>query len=152
MPLRSTPSESVRNRKNKANFGPCVPQWNRSMVPPSTGCPHGVVGLSPEVDRIRRLIEKLALSATPVLLLGESGTGKEVVARAIYNANPTGAFVAIDCGSLVGPLMESELFGHTRGAFTGASEAKKGLIEVAHGGTVFFDEIGDLPLEMQVKL
>jgi DNA-binding NtrC family response regulator len=88
----------------------------------------------------------------PVLVLGESGTGKEVVARAIYDANPRGKFVPIDCGSLVGPLMESELFGHTRGAFTGAQAAKKGLIELADGGTAFFDEIGDLPLEMQVKL
>jgi DNA-binding NtrC family response regulator len=86
------------------------------------------------------------------LLLGESGTGKEVVARAIYNCNPAGNFIPIDCGSLVGPLMESELFGHTKGAFTGAAEAKRGLIELADRGTAFFDEIGDLPLEMQVKL
>jgi len=87
-----------------------------------------------------------------VLLLGESGTGKEVVARAIHSANPAGNFIPIDCGSLVGPLMESELFGHARGSFTGATEAKRGLIELADGGTAFFDEIGDLPLEMQVKL
>ena len=91
-------------------------------------------------------------SRAPVLLLGESGTGKEVVARAIHAANPSGEFVPIDCGALVGPLVESELFGHTKGAFTGASEAKQGLIEVADGGTAFFDEIGDLPLDMQVKL
>src|SRR6202030_3758054 len=77
---------------------------------------------------------------------------KEVIARAIHNASPTGNFVPIDCGSLVGPLMESELFGHARGAFTGAAETKRGLIEQADGGTAFFDEIGDLPLEMQVKL
>jgi len=87
-----------------------------------------------------------------VLILGESGTGKEVVARAIHNASLSGDFVPIDCGSLVGPLMESELFGHTRGAFTGASDAKRGLIELADGGTAFFDEIGDLPLDLQVKL
>jgi transcriptional regulator with GAF, ATPase, and Fis domain len=87
-----------------------------------------------------------------VLLLGESGTGKEVVARAIHNANPRGQFVPIDCGSLVGTLMESELFGHAKGAFSGAVENKKGLVELADGGTAFFDEIGDLPLEMQVKL
>jgi DNA-binding NtrC family response regulator len=101
---------------------------------------------------IRRHIERLAHSKSPVLLLGESGTGKEVVARAIYNCNPAGNFIPIDCGSLVGPLMESELFGHTKGAFTGAAEAKRGLIELADRGTAFFDEIGDLPLEMQVKL
>jgi DNA-binding NtrC family response regulator len=110
------------------------------------------VGQSPQICQIRRLIDKLGRSRAPVLLLGESGTGKEVVARAIHAANPCGDFVPIDCGALVGPLVESELFGHTRGAFTGASEAKRGLIEVADGGTAFFDEIGDLPLDMQVKL
>jgi DNA-binding NtrC family response regulator len=87
-----------------------------------------------------------------VLLLGETGVGKEVIARAFHDSNPSGNFVPIDCGSLVGPLMESELFGHTKGAFTGATENKKGLIEHANGGTAFFDEIGDLPLELQVKL
>jgi DNA-binding NtrC family response regulator len=87
-----------------------------------------------------------------VLLLGETGVGKEVIARSIHESNPAGNFVPIDCGSLVGPLMESELFGHTKGAFTGAAEAKRGLIDLANGGTAFFDEIGDLPLELQVKL
>jgi DNA-binding NtrC family response regulator len=113
---------------------------------------HGMVGFSPEIGATRRLIEKAARNRLPVLLLGESGTGKEVVARGIYNANPRGQFVPIDCGSLVGTLMESELFGHTKGAFSGAVENKKGLVELADGGTAFFDEIGDLPLEMQVKL
>ena len=117
-----------------------------------SGWPHSLVGQSPQICEIRRLIEKLGRTRTPVLLLGESGTGKEVVARAIHAANPAGEFVPIDCGALVGPLVESELFGHTKGAFTGAAEAKRGLIEVAAGGTAFFDEIGDLPLEMQVKL
>jgi DNA-binding NtrC family response regulator len=118
----------------------------------ANGWSRGLVGQSPQICEIRRLIEKLGHSRAPVLLLGESGTGKEVVARAIHDANPSGEFVPIDCGSLVGPLLESELFGHTRGAFTGASEAKKGLIEMADGGTAFFDEIGDLPLDIQVKL
>ncbi|MGA2738032.1 MAG: sigma-54 dependent transcriptional regulator [Bryobacteraceae bacterium] len=118
----------------------------------ANGWAHGLVGQSPQICEIRRLIEKLGHSHAPVLLLGESGTGKEVVARAIHDANPSGEFVPIDCGSLVGPLLESELFGHTRGAFTGATEAKRGLIEVADGGTAFFDEIGDLPLDIQVKL
>jgi DNA-binding NtrC family response regulator len=113
---------------------------------------HSLVGQSSQIRQIRRIIEKLARSRFPVLLLGESGTGKEIVARAIHDASPAGNFVPIDCGSLVGPLMESELFGHARGAFTGAGDAKKGLIELADGGTAFFDEIGDLPLEMQVKL
>src|SRR6202023_1584643 len=88
----------------------------------------------------------------PVVLLGETGVGKEVVARAIYDSNPGGNFVPIACGSLDGPLMESELFGHTQGAFTGAVQAKRGLIDMANGGTAFFDEIGDLPLDLQVKL
>ena len=114
--------------------------------------PHGFVGQSPQIRRVRELVEKVSRSRSSVLILGESGTGKEVVARAIHNASISGDFVPIDCGSLVGPLMESELFGHTRGAFTGASDAKRGLIELAEGGTAFFDEIGDLPLDLQVKL
>lgn len=114
--------------------------------------PTGFVGRSPRIVQIRDQIEKLGFRRSPVLLQGESGTGKEVAARSLYNANPRGNFVPIDCGSLVGPLMESELFGHTKGSFTGASETKKGLIEAANGGTAFFDEIGDLPLELQVKL
>src|SRR5580700_975514 len=118
----------------------------------ANGSSHGLVGQSPQICEIRRLIEKLGHSRAPVLLLGESGTGKEVVARAIHASNPSGEFVAIDCGALVGPLLESELFGHTKGAFTGATETKKGLIELADGGTAFFDEIGDLPPDMQVKL
>jgi len=112
----------------------------------------GLVGNSPQMAEIRRLIAKTSRNRLPVLLLGETGTGKEVVARAIHEANPQGRFVPIDCGSLVGTLMESELFGHTKGAFSGAVENKKGLVELADGGTAFFDEIGDLPLEMQVKL
>src|SRR4051794_8250776 len=114
--------------------------------------PTGFVGRSPRIAQIRAVIDKIGPGRMPVLIQGESGTGKEVAARSLYNANPRGAFVPIDCGSLVGPLMESELFGHTRGAFTGAGEAKRGLIELANGGTAFFDEIGDLPLELQVKL
>jgi DNA-binding NtrC family response regulator len=114
--------------------------------------PHGLIGRSAEVDALLRLIEKASRNRLPVLLLGESGTGKEVAARAIYNASPRGQFVPIDCGSLVGTLMESELFGHVRGAFSGAAENKKGLVEMADGGTAFFDEIGDMPMEMQVKL
>jgi DNA-binding NtrC family response regulator len=113
---------------------------------------HGFVGQSPQIWEIRRQIEQIGPTRSPVLLLGESGTGKEVTARALYATNPQGSFVPIDCGSLVGPLMESELFGHVKGAFTGAAEHKRGLIEMANGGTAFFDEIGDLPLELQVKL
>jgi DNA-binding NtrC family response regulator len=100
---------------------------------------------------IRLLIQKLGRSESPVLLLGETGTGKEVVARAIHQARGCGPFVPIDC-SLLGTLLESELFGHTRGAFTGAVASKSGLLEMAEGGTAFFDEIGEFPIEMQAKL
>ena len=110
------------------------------------------VGRAPRIVQLRDQIERLATRRSPVLIQGESGTGKEVVSRALYNAAPRGQFVPIDCGSLVGTMMESELFGHVRGAFTGAVDTKKGLIEMANGGTAFFDEIGELPLEMQVKL
>ena len=114
--------------------------------------PTGFIGRSPRIVQIREQLARIGFSRTPVLIQGESGTGKEVAARALYNANPRGQFVPIDCGSLVGALMESELFGHTRSAFTGAHEAKKGLIDQANGGTAFFDEIGDLAIELQVKL
>ena len=116
------------------------------------GLAHGLVGESPQIASLQHLIDKAARNRLPVLLLGESGTGKEVVARAIHASNPRGQFVPIDCGSLVGTLMESELFGHVKGSFSGAVENKKGLVELADGGTAFLDEIGDLPLEMQVKL
>jgi DNA-binding NtrC family response regulator len=122
------------------------------MNPAATERPNGLIGRSPQIAAVRRLIEKASRNRLPVLLLGESGTGKEVVARAIHQANPRGQFVPIDCGSLVGTLMESELFGHVKGSFSGAVENKRGLVELADGGTAFFDEIGDLPLEMQVKL
>src|SRR5437899_5698527 len=122
------------------------------MRTPTQGWVHGLVGQSPEMVSIRRLIDKASRNRLPVLLLGESGTGKEVVARAIHDSAPQGQFVPIDCGSLVGTLMESELFGHAKGSFSGATENKKGLVGLADGGTAFFDEIGDLPLEMQVKL
>ena len=114
--------------------------------------PTGFVGRSPRIVQLRGQIEKLGVRRSPVLIQGESGTGKEVAARSLYNAAPRGQFVPIDCGSLVGTMMESELFGHVRGAFTGAVDAKRGLIELANGGTAFFDEIGELPLELQVKL
>ena len=118
------------------------------MLATPTGRDHGLVGQSQPIAAIRRLIEKASNNRLPVLLLGESGTGKEVVARAIHNANPRGQFVPIDCGSLVGTLMESELFGHVKGAFSGAVDNKRGLVELADGGIAFFDEIGDLPLDM----
>ncbi len=111
-----------------------------------------LVGQSPRIRNVLRMVEKLGRCRWPVLLLGETGTGKEVVARSIHNVQAAGPFVTIDCSSLVGPLMESELFGHVKGAFTGAVTPKTGLIEIADGGTAFFDEIGELPLDLQAKL
>jgi DNA-binding NtrC family response regulator len=122
------------------------------MKSPENGAAHRLVGQSPQIAEIRKLAAKAARHNLPVLLLGESGTGKDVVAHAIHDANPRGSLVPIDCGSLVGTLMESELFGHAKGSFSGAVEHKRGLVELADGGTAFFDEIGDLPLDMQVKL
>ncbi len=119
---------------------------------PAPARSHGLIGDSEQIAAVRQLIDRAARHRLPVLLLGESGTGKEVVARALHHSNVRGQFVPIDCGSLVGTLMESELFGHVKGAFSGAFDNKKGLVELADGGTAFLDEIGDLPLEMQVKL
>jgi DNA-binding NtrC family response regulator len=122
------------------------------MVAHSEETRHILVGQSPRTRQVLHLIEKLGKCRWPALLLGETGTGKEVVARAIHNIGATGPFVTVDCSAMVGPLMESELFGHVKGAFTGAATTKIGLIEAANNGTAFFDEIGELPLDMQAKL
>lgn len=113
-----------------------------------------IIGRSPEMDKLYRILSKVAQSTHPVLILGESGTGKELVARAIH-ANGTHArkpFIPVDCGSLVPTLIESELFGYVKGAFTGANRSKDGLLASAEGGTLFLDEIGELPLDLQAKL
>jgi DNA-binding NtrC family response regulator len=114
----------------------------------------GLVGRSPEMEKLYRILSKVAYSTHPVLILGESGTGKELVARSIHFNGPNAAnpFVTVDCGALVPTLIESELFGHVKGAFTGADRAKEGLLASADGGTVFLDEIGELPLDVQAKL
>jgi two-component system response regulator AtoC len=115
---------------------------------------HGIVGASPKIQDVLRMIARLKDTRTPVLITGESGTGKELVARAIHfrGTFANRPFVAVDCGSLVPTLIESELFGYEKGAFTGAMRSRPGLFQSAHGGTVFLDEIGELPLEMQAKL
>lgn len=115
---------------------------------------NGVVGSSPKIQDVLRMVARLKETRTPVLITGESGTGKELIARAIHyrGASAKQPFVAVDCGSLVPTLIESELFGYERGAFTGAMKAKEGLFQTANGGTIFLDEIGELPLELQAKL
>ena len=113
-----------------------------------------IIGRSPEMEKLYRIISKAAHSSHPVLILGESGTGKELVARSIHFSGPyrDKPFVAIDCGSLVPSLIESELFGYVKGAFTGAVKNKEGLLQAADGGTIFLDEIGELPIDLQSKL
>jgi len=120
----------------------------------AAGADEGPTGASPAVQRLRRMIAQVAPFDTTVLILGESGTGKEVVARAIHrqSARRDGPFVAINCGAIPPDLLESELFGHEKGAFTGALSARKGRFEMAEGGTLLLDEIGDMSLPMQVKL
>ena len=114
----------------------------------------GLIGRAPAFQHMLGLVARVAPSQATVLLLGESGTGKELVARAVHEASPRAhrALVAVDCASLPENLFESELFGHERGAFTGANAARGGLVEAASGGTLFLDEVGDIPLTMQVKL
>jgi DNA-binding NtrC family response regulator len=113
-----------------------------------------IVGTSPKMVQVYRTVARVASTRSTVLLTGESGTGKELVARAIHYNSPRGKapFVAVDCGALPESLLESELFGYEKGAFTGAQALKKGLFEVAHGGTIFLDEVGDIGPSLQAKL
>ena len=113
-----------------------------------------IIGRAPAMDKLYRMIGKAAQTAHSVLILGESGTGKEMVASAIHSSGPfhDKPFVPVDCGSLAPTLIESELFGYVKGAFTGAVQSKSGLLAIAEGGTIFLDEIGELPLELQAKL
>jgi DNA-binding NtrC family response regulator len=118
------------------------------------GLVEGIVGTSGPVRDVTRMIDAVAYSAATVLISGESGTGKELVARALHNKSPRRSqpFVALNCGALTETLLESELFGHVKGAFTGAQRDQKGLFDAADGGTIFLDEIGDIPLSTQVRL
>ena len=115
---------------------------------------HGLIGRAPAFQQMLELVARVGPSEASVLLLGESGTGKELLARAVHEASPRAhaPLVVVECASLSEALFESELFGHERGAFTGANTAKAGLAEAASGGTLFLDEVGDIPLAMQVKL
>ncbi len=114
----------------------------------------GLIGVSMKMQRVYKLMEKVSQHEYPVLVLGESGTGKELVARSIHFSGPRRdrPFAPVDCSALVPTLIESELFGYVRGAFTGAVQAKQGLLEAAQGGTLFLDEIGDMPVDLQAKL
>src|SRR5512138_250716 len=116
--------------------------------------PGNLVGPSAAMQEVVRQVRKVAPQKTTVLVQGESGTGKELVARALHELSPRAAlpFVAVNCGAIPAELIESELFGHVRGAFTDATRTRKGLAEEADGGTLFLDEIGELPLALQVKL
>ncbi|EHQ52528.1 Fis family transcriptional regulator [Ectothiorhodospira sp. PHS-1] len=115
---------------------------------------HGLIGSSPPMQALYEQVRRIARASGPVLVTGESGTGKELVARAIHAESDRsgGAFVAINCAGIPGELMESELFGHAAGAFSGAREARRGLFAEAHGGTLLLDEIGEMPMAMQAKL
>ena len=114
----------------------------------------GIITRSPRMEDLLRQARLVADSDASVLIYGDSGTGKELLARAIHRASPRRdkPFVAVNCGAIPEPLLESELFGHARGAFSGAVQAHKGLFQAADGGTIFLDEIGDMPLALQVKL
>jgi DNA-binding NtrC family response regulator len=114
----------------------------------------GIIGMSPRMQRVYKLIQKVAQHSYPVLILGESGTGKELVARSIHFCGPrkNRNFAPVDCSSLVPTLIESELFGYVKGAFTGAQHTKQGLFEAAGDGTLFLDEIGDMSVDLQAKL
>lgn len=113
-----------------------------------------IIGQSPAIEKLKSTIRTVAPTASTVLIYGESGTGKELVARAIHACSPRAAepFVSVNCGAFPETLLESELFGYVKGAFTGAAQNKRGLFEVAHGGTIFLDEISEMSLSMQVKL
>ena len=120
----------------------------------ATGGLGNMIGRSVEMEKLYRILSKVALTSHPVLILGECGTGKELVARTVHSHGPNAQkpFLPVDCGSLVPSLIESELFGYVKGAFTGANHSKDGLLVAAEGGTVFLDEIGELSLDLQAKL
>ncbi len=145
--LDNLPTTLLRNGNNRTGIDRRV--YQRRMTPGPR-----LEGKSPAILYVRKLIDQVANSAATVLILGESGTGKEVVARSLHNASDRKAkpFVPVNCGAIPAELLESELFGHEKGAFTGALTSRQGRFELAEGGTLFLDEIGDMPMPMQVKI
>jgi two-component system response regulator HydG len=148
--------EELKSRLEQVTRGLALDQENRLLreqlrTRPGFG---GLIGVTNKMQRVYKMIEKVSQHNYPVLILGESGTGKELVARSIHFSGPRKdrPFAPVDCSALVPTLIESELFGYVKGAFTGAVQAKQGLIEAAQGGTLFFDEIGDMPVDLQAKL
>jgi two-component system, NtrC family, response regulator len=132
-----------------------IEQENAALLTQKHSSPlDGVITSSPAMLKICEMVEKVAPSDLSVLILGESGTGKEVIAKALHNLSQhsDGRFVAINCAAIPENLLESELFGHEKGSFTGATSQKKGKVEIADGGTLFLDEIGDMPLDLQAKM
>lgn len=148
--------EELRTRLERAARGVELDQENRLLreqlrTRPGFG---GLIGVTAKMQRVYKMIEKVSQHNYPVLILGESGTGKELVARSIHFLGPRKdkPFAPVDCSALVPTLIESELFGYVKGAFTGAIQSKHGLLEAAEGGTLFLDEIGDMPVDLQAKL
>jgi len=148
--------EDLRNKITKLVHALKMKQENRKLREQFRTRPGyaGLVGVSPKMERVYRLIEKVSQHNYPVLILGETGTGKGLVAHSIHflGQRRDKLFVPVDCSALMATLIESELFGYVKGAFTGALHSKKGLLESANGGTLFLDEIGDMPVDMQAKL
>jgi DNA-binding NtrC family response regulator len=148
--------EELRSRLERVARAAELQQENRLLreqlrTRPGFG---GLIGVSVKMQRVYKIIEKVSQHEYPVLILGESGTGKELVARSIHFSGPRKdrPFAPVDCSALVPTLIESEFFGYVKGAFTGAMQAKQGLLEAAQGGTLFIDEIGDMPVDLQAKL
>ena len=149
--------EELRTRLEKAVHECDLQQENRLLRDQLNSGQPGfgkLIGLSTKMQRVYKTIEKVSFHEYPVLVLGESGTGKELVARSLHTLGPRkdGPFVPVDCSSFVPTLIESELFGYVKGAFTGAMQSKVGLLEAGNGGTVFLDEIGDMPTDLQARL
>ena len=142
----------VRDEQGRINY--VIEVMREISSASSHASPEGMVGRAPAFNRMLELVQRVAPADTAVLLQGESGTGKELVARAVHEASPRAdrPFVVVECSGLTESLFESELFGHERGAFTGAHARRIGLVESAAGGTLFLDEVGDIPLSLQVKL